>query len=122
MASFSKPDVNWQALLIALGGEDMLQMMINAADFRYLYHTGQEGLLFTYKAHGSDRLMQAKFIPMGHFTSSDMFASPSCTSYDVKIIVEELSRLSHYRSELVYDKELLIPLFERAAQTAISFS
>jgi len=86
-------EVTYDALLEVLGGQEWLELMINARDFEPIYHVGKQGLSFTFKVAEDDKLRMAKFTPMAHSSTNDPFYAPSY-KYDLRMTIEALNGLS----------------------------
>ena len=102
----------------------MLELMIGAKDFDYIYYNRQ-GLKFTFKALGNDRLQHAQFIPtaISHNTVG-IYSTPQ--EYHVRLAIEThtgqgFKMAKPYHSVMLMHPERLVHTFETVTNSAISF-
>lgn len=121
---FSSADILYENLLDRLGGKDMLELMIGATDFNYIYYNGQ-GLKFTFKALGSGKLQRAQFIPTAiSLAPVGVYFTPQ--EYHVRLTVEMRTERGFemtkpYHSVMLMHPERLVHTFETVTKSAVSF-
>jgi hypothetical protein len=114
---FSRDDILYENLLDRLGGREMLELMIGAADFDHIYYNRQ-GLKFTFKASPNDRVSLAQFVPMATGSSSD--------SYQIVFSVEVFSGRGFKIAKPYHSVTLTHPfhlayVFETVTKLALTF-
>jgi len=125
---FKADQVTYDALLEALGGREMLELMINARDFDCVHRptgSSRQGLRFTFKVCEEDLLRLAVFDPMGYSTTSSSFYAPTY-DYMVRMTVETLNGLSFelakpYHCVDLTHPENMVKVFEIAANLTVTF-
>ena len=120
---FSRDDILYENLLDRLGGREMLELMIGAADFNHIYYNRQ-GLKFTFKASPNDRVSLAQFVPMAIGTTSDPYFAP--TEYQIMFSVEVFSGRGFkiakpYHTASLTHPERLAYVFETVTKLALTF-
>ena len=121
---FSSTDILYESLLDRLGGREMLELMIGAADFNHAYHRNREGLEFTFKAPPSDTLCLAKFVPMVAGSTSSSYYAP--LNYKIVFSVETHDGLGFmiakpYHNVTLSRPENLVRVFEEVTKLALTF-
>lgn len=101
----------------------MLELMINAQDFEYVYYNKQ-GLRFNFRSPGEERLRQAEFVPMTAGNTSMAYYSPP--TYQIRIIIRALNGRSWdiikpYHVVTMSHPAHLANLFQTLTNTAITF-
>ena len=112
---FDLAQVTYGGLLDALGGREILELMINAQDFspvRYKF----EGLSFTFRVSESDQLRRAMFVPI----------QLSFLKYRIRMSVKAQSKYTYelvkpYHSVILTRPENLVKTFEATAKVALTF-
>lgn len=123
MGMFSHDDILFENLLSLLGGRDMLELMIRATNFNYIYYNSQ-GLTFTYYLPHDDEPMLAKFVPMALGSTGQSYYAP--TTYQIVMTVERITGAGFimekpYHHVTVDSPHHLVKVFEKVARVAVSF-
>lgn len=120
---FSDKDILYDNLLDRLGGRDMLELMIDAQNFDYVYYNKQ-GLRFNFRSPGEERLRQAEFVPMAAGSTSMAYYSPP--TYQVRVIVRVLNGdswnvVKPFHVVTAEHPDRLANLFQTLTHTTITF-
>lgn len=121
---FTPEQVSYESLLDVFGGQEFLELMINARDFRPIYCNTQ-GLSFTFRVSEDDKLRMVKFVPMAYSSKNDSFYAP-IHKYTLRMTIETLNGLSFelakpYHCVDLTHPERLVKVFETAAKVVVSF-
>lgn len=120
---YSDQDILYDNLLDRLGGREMLELMIEARDFGYIYYNNQ-GLRFTFRSPGEERLRQAEFIPMAVSNTTQAYYAPA--TYQIRLVVQALGGLSWelvkpYHNVILEHPDRMAKVFETVAKVAVTF-
>ncbi len=115
-----KPDeVTYGSLLEQLGGQEWLELMINAYDFEPFArrNLAEWGLVFTFQVQKTDKLRMAKFIPVANSSGQD---------YRVRMTIDTWNGLSFELAKPYHHVVLIAPhhlqqTFTTATSTALTF-
>jgi hypothetical protein len=121
---FTPEQVSYEALLDTFGGQEYLELMINARDFAPIY-CGTQGLSFTFKVAENDKLRLVRFVPMAHSSTNDSFYAP-VRRYTLRMTIETLNGLSFelakpYHCVDLTHPENMVKVFETAANLTVTF-
>jgi hypothetical protein len=112
---FDLAQVTYGGLLNALGGREMLELMINAQNFAPVSYKF-EGLSFTFRVSESDHLRRAMFVPV----------QQSFLQYKIEMSIKAQSKYTYelvklYHSVILTRPENLVKTFEATAKVALAF-
>jgi len=112
---FDLAQVTYGGLLDALGGREILELMINAQDFSPLSYKFQ-GLSFMFRVSESDHVRQAMFVPVRQ----------SFLQYKIEMSIKAQSKYTYelvkpYHSVILTRPENLVKTFEATAKVALTF-
>ena len=121
---YSDKDILYDNLLDRLGGREILELMIDARDFGYVYYKDQ-GLRFTFRSLWEERICQAEFIPMAVSNTTQAYYAPA--TYQIRLIVQALNGLSWelvkpYHNVVLEHPDRMVKVFEAVAKVAVTFS
>lgn len=119
---FDLAQVTYGGLLDALGGREMLELMINAQNFAPVSYKFEglsykfEGLSFTFRVSESDHLRRAMFVPV----------QQSFLQYKIEMSIKAQSKYTYelvkpYHSVILTRPENLVKTFEATAKVALAF-
>lgn len=120
---YTHEDILYDNLLDRLGGQEMLELMIEARDFGPV-HYNKQGLRFTFKLQREERLRQAEFIPIAISSTTQSYYAPP--TYQIRLVIQTLNGLSWelvkpYHNVILEHPDRMVKVFEATTLTAITF-